>query len=45
MTYSRYENLIVIMIVFVGFLPYEFNHMTYSCFENLIIIMIVLVSF
>ena len=44
MTYSRFENLIVIMIMLVGFLPREFNHMTYSHFKNLIIIMIVLIQ-
>ena len=44
MTYSYFENLIVIMIMLVGFLPWEFNHMTYSHFKNLIIIMIVLIQ-
>ena len=45
MTYFHFENLIVIMIVFVYFKPYEFNHMTCSRFKNLIVIMIVFINF
>ena len=45
MNNSRFENLIVIMTILVGFYPYEFNHMTYSRFKNLIVNMIVLVGF
>ena len=44
MTYSCFKNLVVIIIILVGFQPCEFNHMTYSCFENLIVIMIMLVQ-